>query len=238
MTRAGRGRTPSRARAVARSAVAVALCSGMNAASTAAVLVPVIIYILTRRGGVSRIRMLAWWVPAAALVTVSWFVPLLLLSRYGVSIVPFTESGQVTSTTTSLLNIFRGTESWIGYQATNGQPGRPLAFDIATGILQATILTGLLAALGLAGLARSDMPERRFLLWLALGGIAVISLGYASSLGSPLEGPLVALINGPASPFRNLWKFDPLVRLPLAFGASPTCWPRHGGEGTAESAAG
>ena len=46
----------------------------------------------------------------------------------------------------------------------------------------------------------------------------VISLGYVSSLGSPLEGPLVALINGPASAFRNLWKFDPLVRLPVAMG--------------------
>ena len=39
--RAGRGpRARRRARAVARSAVAVALCSGMNAASTVAVLVP------------------------------------------------------------------------------------------------------------------------------------------------------------------------------------------------------
>ena len=39
-----------------------------------------------------------------------------------------------------------------------------------------------------------------------------------SSLGSPLEGPLVSLINGPASAFRNLWKFDPMIRLPLALG--------------------
>ena len=46
----------------------------------------------------------------------------------------------------------------------------------------------------------------------------IISLGYVSSLGSPLEGPLIGLINGPASPFRNLWKFDPMIRLPLALG--------------------
>jgi arabinofuranan 3-O-arabinosyltransferase len=216
-TGAGRGRIPSRARAVARSALAIALCSGLNAASTLAAIVPCGWYILTRPGTATRGRMLAWWLPAAALVTVSWAVPLLLLSRYGVSIVPYTESAQVTATTTSLVNILRGTENWIGYQSTGGVPSRLLAFDIGTGILQAT-LAGTLAALGLAGLARSDMPERRFLLWLALGGIAVISLGYVSSLGSPLEGPLVALINGPASPFRNLWKFDPLVRLPLVLG--------------------
>jgi arabinofuranan 3-O-arabinosyltransferase len=213
----GRGRTASRARAVARSAVAIALCSGLNAASTFAAVVPCGWYILTRPGTATRGRLLAWWLPATALITVSWSVPLLLLSRYGVSIVPYTESTQVTATTTSLVDILRGTENWIGYQSTSGVPNRPLAFGIDTGVVQAT-LAGALAALGLAGLARRDLPERRFLLWLALGGIVVISLGYASSLGSPLEGPLVALINGPASAFRNLWKFDPLVRLPVAMG--------------------
>jgi arabinofuranan 3-O-arabinosyltransferase len=212
-----RGRAAGRARAVARSAVAIALCSGLNAASALAAVIPCVWYILTRPGAAAKGRMLAWWLPAAALITVSWSVPLLLLSRYGVSIVPYTESVQVTATTTSLVNILRGTENWIAYQSSTGVPNRPLAFGIGTGVLQAT-LAGALAALGLAGLARRDMPERRFLLWLALGGIVVISLGYVSSLGSPLEGPLVALVNGPASPFRNLWKFDPLVRLPLAMG--------------------
>ncbi len=147
----------SRARAVARSAVAVALCSGMNAASGLAVMVPAILYILTRPGARTRIRLFAWWVPAVVLVTSSWSVPLVLLSKYGVSIVPYTESAQVTSTTTSLLNILRGTESWIGYQTTNGQPDRPLAFLLATGVLPA-VLAGLLAALGLAGLAHRGVP--------------------------------------------------------------------------------
>ncbi|MBV9449891.1 MAG: DUF3367 domain-containing protein [Streptosporangiaceae bacterium] len=207
----------SRARAVARSATAVALCSGMNAASTIAVLVPAVIYILTRRGGVSRLRMLAWWVPAVVLVTLSWFVPLLLLSKYGVSIVLYTESGQVTSSATSLLNIFRGTENWVSYLVVNGQSWRPLALQIATDLVPA-FLIGLLAALGLAGLLRRDIPERRFLLWSALLGIVIIALGYVSSLGSPLESPIISFINGPASPFRNLWKFDPMLRLPLALG--------------------
>jgi arabinofuranan 3-O-arabinosyltransferase len=217
---AGAGDRPGaarRARAVARSAVAVGLCSGMNAASTIAVLLPAAIYILTRPGVRCRVRMLGWWLPAVTLVSVSWAIPLVLLSKYGVSIVPFTESAQVTSSTTSLLNIFRGTESWIGYQATNGQPGRPLAFQLAAGLGPA-LLAGLLAALGVAGLAHRQLRERRFLLWSALGGVVLISLGYSSGLGSPLEQPLIGLINGPASPFRNLWKFDPMVRLPLALG--------------------
>jgi arabinofuranan 3-O-arabinosyltransferase len=214
---AGHQNTGRRARAVARSAVAVALCSGMNAASTVAVLVPVVIYLLTRPGVRTKARMLAWWTPAVVLVTSAWSVPLVLLSKYGVSIVPYTESAQVTASTTSLLNILRGTESWIGYQTTNGQPERPLAFLLSVSLLPA-VLTGLLAALGLAGLVHRWLRERRFLLWSLLAGTVIISLGYASSLGSPLEGSLVALINGPASPFRNLWKFDPMIRFPLAAG--------------------
>lgn len=212
-----RERPATRARAVARSAAAVALCSGMNAASAVAVLVPVLTFILTRRGAGPKIRMLAWWLPAVALVTCLWSVPLVLLSRYGVSVVPYTESAQVTSSATSLLNIFRGTEIWVSYLVVNGPPWWPLAFQISTEVLP-TLFTGLLAALGLAGLVHRKIPERRFLLWSALGGLLLISLGHVSSLGSPLEGPLISLINGPASPFRNLWKFDPMIRLPLALG--------------------
>jgi arabinofuranan 3-O-arabinosyltransferase len=206
-----------RVRVVARSAVAVALCSGMNAASTAAVLVPVVIYILTRRGGISRIRILLWWCAGVVIASLSWLIPLALLGKYGVSIVLYTESAQVTSSATSLVNIFRGTENWVSYLVVNGAPWRPLGLQIATDLVPAVLL-GLLAAAGLAGLVRRDIPERRFLLWSALAGMAVISLGYVSSLGNPLEGPLISFINGPASPFRNLWKFDPMVRLPLVLG--------------------
>jgi len=216
-TGAGYPGPAARTRAVAWSAIAVALCSGMNAASAVAVLVPAVIYILTRPGTWPTIRMLAWWVPAVVLVTCSWSVPLVLLSRYGVSVLPYTESAQVTSSSTSLLNIFRGAENWVSYLVVNGLTWRPIAFQFATEVVP-TLLTGLLAALGLAGLLHRDIPERRFLLWSALGGLLVISLGYVSSLGSPLEGPLISLINGPGAPFRNLWKFDPMIRLPLALG--------------------
>ena len=216
-TGAGYPGPSARARAVARSAAAIALCSGMNAASAVAVMVPAFLYILTRRGAWPRTRVLAWWIPAVILVTASWSVPLVLLSRYGISVVPYTESAQVTSSSTSLLNIFRGTENWVSYLVVNGLYWRPVAFQIATEVLP-TLLTGLLAALGLAGLLKRTRPERRFLLWSALAGVVVISLGYVSSLGSPLEGPLISLINGPGAPFRNLWKFDAMVRLPLALG--------------------
>jgi arabinofuranan 3-O-arabinosyltransferase len=221
-TGAGYPGPSARARSVARSAAAVALCSGMNAASAVAVMVPAFLYILARPSAWPRARMLAWWIPAVILVTCSWSVPLVLLSKYGISVVPYTESAQVTSSSTSLLNIFRGTENWVSFLVVNGQYWRPIAFQIGTDVLP-TLLTGLLAALGVAGLVSRtslgrSIPERRFLLWSALAGILVISLGYVSSLGNPLAGHLISLINGPGAPFRNLWKFDPLLRLPLALG--------------------
>ena len=49
------------------------------------------------------------------LATCWWSVPLVLLSRYGVSILPYTESAAVTTSVTSLSDILRGTENWVSY---------------------------------------------------------------------------------------------------------------------------
>ncbi len=206
-----------RGRAAARSAVAVALCGGINAAATLAVCVPAVLYVLTLPRPAPRWRILAWWVPAVVAATWWWLVPLALLSRYGVSIIPYTESAAVTTSVTSLSNVLRGTENWVSYLVVNGQPWWRLGYWIATGALP-TLLTGLAAGLGLAGLLRPRLPARRFLLCLLLAGVLMVCAGYVSSLGNPLAGPVDHLINGPASAFRNLRKFDPLIRLPIVLG--------------------
>ncbi len=177
-----------RGRAAARSATAVALCGGVNAAATIAVLLPGLIYVFTLARPAPRWRILAWWVPAVVAATWWWSVPLLLLSKYGVSIVPYTESAAVTTSVTSLSDILRGTEDWVSYLVVNGQPWWQLGYRIATGVLP-TLLTGLAAGLGLAGLVRRGLPGRRFLLCLLLAGVLIISSGYVSSLGNPAGGP-------------------------------------------------
>ena len=58
-----------RGRAAARSAVAVALCGGINAAATVAVCVPAVLYVLMLPRPAPRWRILAWWVPAVAAAT-------------------------------------------------------------------------------------------------------------------------------------------------------------------------
>jgi arabinofuranan 3-O-arabinosyltransferase len=204
-------------RAAARSAVAVACCGGINAAATFAVLVPAVVYLLTLPRPAPRWRILAWWVPAVVAATWWWSVPLVLLSRYGVSILPYTESAAVTTSVTGLSDVLRGTENWISYLLVNGQPWWRVGYRIATGAVP-TLLTGLVAGLGLAGLLRPRLPARRFLLCLLLTGLLIICAGHVGTLGNPLAGPVQHLINGPAAAFRNVRKFDPLIRLPIVLG--------------------
>jgi arabinofuranan 3-O-arabinosyltransferase len=206
-----------RARLAAQSAVAVALCSGVNAAATVAVLVPAVIYLLAVPRPAARWRILAWWIPAVLLATLWWVYPLLLLGRYGVSFLPYTESAQTTTAVTSLFNSLRGTEDWLTQLVSDGQPWLPDGYRISTEALP-TILTGIIAGLGLAGLVSRRLPQRRFLLWLLFAGIFVVVTGYVSSFGNPLASFIDTVINGPLAPLRNLDKFDPMIRLPIALG--------------------
>jgi arabinofuranan 3-O-arabinosyltransferase len=211
------GRGGRRGIAAARSAAAVGLCGAVNATATIAVLIPAVLYVLTLGRPAPRWRILAWWCPAVVAVTLWWSVPLVLLLHYGVSWLPYTESAGITTSVTSLSQILRGAENWVSYLVVYGQPWWQLGHRLVTGPVP-ILLSGLVAGLGLAGLTRPRLPGRRFLICLLLTGVVIIAAGHMSSLGNPFAGPVDQLINGPASPFRNLRKFDPLVRLPVALG--------------------
>ena len=150
-----------------------------------------------------------------ALVTCWRTVPLVLLSRYGVSVVPYTESAQVTSLATSLLNIFRGTETWVSYLVVNGLTWWPLGFQIATEALP-TLLTGLLAALGLAGLVHREIPERRFLLSFPCSATWCVRLARLSSAWATRWKAAGRLVD------------DSRVRVPRSVEVRPDDWPAAG----------
>jgi len=210
-------RAPGRLTAAAQSAVAVALCSGINAAATFAVLIPPVIFLLTAPRPAPRWRIIAWWAPAVLLATSWWLYPLLLQQKYGASMLPYTESASFTTQPTSLVDTLRGTENWITYLAVNGKPWEAVAYQISAGVLP-TLLTGLIAGAGLAGLISRRLPYRRFLLCTLLVGVLIIVAGYAGAFGSPFAPAVANLLNGPLAPLRNLRKFDPLIRLPIALG--------------------
>jgi arabinofuranan 3-O-arabinosyltransferase len=216
--RAGPGMSAAgRLKAAAQSAVAVGMCGGVNATVTFAVLIPPVIYLLTAPRPAPRWRIMAWWAPAALLAVSWWLYPLLLQDKYGASVLPYTESAAFVTPPASLFNALRGMENWLDYLVINNRPWEPVAHRIATGGLP-TVLTGLIAGGGLAGLASRRLPNRRFLLCTVLVGLLIILSGHVGTLDNPFAATVDKLINGPLGPFRNLYKFDPLIRLPAALG--------------------
>ncbi|MGW0801675.1 alpha-(1-_3)-arabinofuranosyltransferase domain-containing protein [Nonomuraea sp. NPDC002799] len=209
--------TGQRARAAVRSALAVALCGGVNAVAVLAVLVAPVLYILTRPRPVPRWRLLAWWTAAVSVATLFWWLPLLLVGRYAFSFLPYTETAETTTLVTSLTNVLRGASDWVRYLPLSGVFEQPPGFAIATSAAM-VVVTGLLAALGLAGLSRRDLPARGFLVALFVVGVTALVAGHISALEPITAEPVRWLLDGPLAPLRNLRKFDPLVRLALAFG--------------------
>ncbi|GAA3241389.1 alpha-(1-_3)-arabinofuranosyltransferase [Nonomuraea helvata] len=209
--------TGQRARGAVRSALAVALCGGVNAVAVLAVLVAPVVYILTRPRPVPRWRLLAWWTGAVSVATLFWTLPLLLVGRYAFSFLPYTETSETTTQVTSLTNVLRGASDWVRYLPVNGVFDQPPGFAIATSAAM-VVVTGVLAALGLAGLSRRDLPARGFVVALFLVGVTALVAGHISVLEPVVAEPVRWLLDGPLAPLRNLRKFDPLVRLALSFG--------------------
>ncbi|MFI9839359.1 alpha-(1-_3)-arabinofuranosyltransferase family protein [Nonomuraea sp. NPDC051941] len=209
--------TGQRARGAIRSGLAVALCGGVNAVAVLAVLVAPVVYILTRPRPVPRWRLLAWWTGTVSVATLFWWLPLLLVGRYAFSFLPYTETASTTTQVTSLTNVLRGASDWVRYLTVNGVATQPPGYEIATAAAM-VLVTGLLAALGLAGLARRDLPAKGFVVTLFLIGTAALVAGHMSALEPVVAEPVRWLLDGPLAPLRNLRKFDPLVRLPLALG--------------------
>ncbi|MET9064354.1 alpha-(1-_3)-arabinofuranosyltransferase domain-containing protein [Streptosporangium sandarakinum] len=204
-------------RAAALSALAFVFAGGINAVAELAVLVVPLLYLLTRRGGPHRRRLLAWWLACVAAVSMWWLLPLLVMGRYIFSFLPFIETADATTGVTSLLNTLRGTSSWMSFLPVDGQAWLPASFEQATAPVMIA-LTAAVAALGLAGIAARATPERPFLALSVLAGVVAVTAGHADALAHPWTEQVRALLDGPLAPFRNLHKFDALIRLPLALG--------------------
>lgn len=212
---AQRGRSP--AHMALLSGVAFLLCGGTNAASELAVLVVPGLYLLTRANGPRKWRLIAWWAVALVLASSWYIVPLFLMSRYVFSFMPFTEDAAVTTGVTSLLNALRGTSNWMGFLPDQGNTALPSGAELSTTPWLIAV-TAMVAGLGLAGLINRRTPERLFLITTLLTGTAIIVAGFTGDLTGPFAGTMRELFDGVLSPFRNVHKFDALVRLPVVLG--------------------
>lgn len=202
--------------AAARSGLVVLAMGGVNAAVTIAALVLPGLYLLTRPAGRRRWSLIAWWVPAVMLATAWWLVPLFFQQAFGANFLPYVEQASNTTQTMSASAFLRGSGNWVAY-LNFGSPWLTAGWAVVSGWLPIAAVT-LVSAAGLAGLARSDLPEGRWLR-LAAGLAALIALaGYAGPVGGPFHGTVQALLDGPLAPFRNIYKFEPVLAAAIALG--------------------
>ncbi|MCF6743791.1 DUF3367 domain-containing protein [Blastococcus sp. KM273128] len=213
----GAGRHGSARRAAAFSGLAVLCVGGVNAVATAAVLPLPVLYLLTRPPGPFRRRLVAWWLGAVALATSWWAVPLLILGRYSPPFLDFIETAATTTAPTDLTTVLRGATHWVPYLATPTGPYWPAGWALARDALPVAA-TVVLAAAGLVALTRRGLPERTWLVLGLLAGVVLVSLGHVAAVDGLLAGRLHEALDGVLAPLRNVHKFEPVLRLPLALG--------------------
>jgi arabinofuranan 3-O-arabinosyltransferase len=203
-------------RAAGLSALAVLCMGGVNGSMVLMALVLPVLWLLTRRFTGAHVRLVAWWCVAVAASILWWFLPLLLLGRYSLPFLNYIESSTTTTAVVSLFQAVRGTNQWVAY-IVQGEPWWPAGWVLVDNpVLMAA--TMLVAAVGLAGLTRRGLPERRFLVLGLLAGLVLLTVGYVGRLDSPLATVARHLLDGPLAAFRNVHKFEPVLRVPLALG--------------------
>ncbi len=207
-------------RAAALSGLAVFTTGGVNASVTLDVLLCPAVLLVFAGAGRRTWALRGWWVVSVVFATAWWILALLIQSRYGLNFLPFTETAAITTTTTSVSEALRGASDWMAYLRLPS-PWLPAAEQyVATPV--AVVGSAVVAALGVWGLARTDLPARRFLVVTFGIGILAVCAAYPGQPGSPLAGVIRDLLGSPFGFLRNVYKFQPVVRLPMALGVAHT----------------
>jgi arabinofuranan 3-O-arabinosyltransferase len=206
-------------RSAACSGLAVTAMAGVNAVSTLAVLVLPALYILTHTRGRQRARLGLAWCIAVVAATAWWVIPLLLQGKYSFNFLPYIEQATTTSGTMSATAVLRGTGTWTAYLNLGGTPWISAGWALVSS-WGAILATSALSAAGLAGLARRDMPERRWLC-ICVGVAAVAAMaGYYGAFSDPFHGGVDSLLNAGLAPFRSTYKIEPVIAVALALGCA------------------
>lgn len=206
-------RIGSARKAAGLSALAVLGMGGINGAMVVMSLVLPGLWLVTRRWTREHVKLVVWWCGSVVAVCLWWILPLLLLGEYSMPFLNYIESATNTTAPMSLFEVLRGTNQWVAY-VVEGTPWWPSGFLLIDNPML-MLATGMVAATGLYGLVRSRLPERRFLVLGVLTGVTLLTIGYVGTLDSPFSETIRGLLDGPLAPFRNVHKFEPVLRLPL-----------------------
>lgn len=201
-------------RAAGWSGLALLFAGGINASATLAILPVPALYLLTRQRGKDRAALIRWWLLSVGLACLWWAVPLVTLGRYSPPFLDWIESAAVTTSQNSFIAVARGADHWQAYLGPTIWPG---GWIYAVGGA-AIVATAAVFALGLAGLVVRSNPERLFLMLSLLIGFVLLTSGHSASIEGFAPGSVRSLLDSTLVAFRNIHKFDPLVRLPVALG--------------------
>ncbi|MCK9904133.1 alpha-(1-_3)-arabinofuranosyltransferase [Frankia sp. Cpl3] len=203
-------------RAAALSGLAVLGTGGINATVTLCVLLCPAVLLVFAGGSRRAWALRGWWCLCVVLATAWWGLSLAVQGRYGINFLPFTETAETTTSTTSVGETLRGAADWMAYLSLP-TPWLPAAREYVSNAA-AVVASAAVAAFSLAGLARRDLPARRLLLVSLTVGVVAVSSSYSGTPGSPFADGLRALLTEPFGFLRNVYKFQPVVRLPMALG--------------------
>jgi arabinofuranan 3-O-arabinosyltransferase len=201
-------------RSACRSGVALLFAGGINASATIAILPVPVIWLFCQPRGKQRAALVRWWCLAVVCASIWWLVPLFVLGKFSPPFLDWIESSAVTTSPTSLINTLRGVDHWQSFLGASEWPG---AWILASSVAS-IVATCAVAAIGLAGLARNQGHVRYFLLLVLLVGVCLVTAGHVSSLSSSFTPAVRTMLDGTLNAFRNVHKFDPLVRLPISIG--------------------
>ena len=182
------------------SVVAAGCLGAVNAAASVAALVPAALVAVwgVVRGWVPWRRVVLWG-GGVVLVSLWWLVPLFRFAKVAPPFMDYIESASVTTAPMSVLNVLRGATSWVPFVSWERAAAHEMAVQS-----EWVFITTAVAVVGLIGLVRVRSP------WLLMLVVGVVLLVGSRFVPSVLDGPLVA--------FRNVHKFDLLVRIPLCIG--------------------
>lgn len=205
-------------RAAVLSGAAVVCMGGVNAVENAGSLPLAIVLVVwgVRRRALSR-RFAVGWAAAVGLASTWWALPLLVLAGYSPPFYEYVESAANTTALVGWSEAARGDSHWVAYLIVGDRQWWPAANDLVS-VPYLVLVSAVVAAVGLWGLAHLRHALRGPLLVGALVGLAGLTIAHGGWEGSPVADQVRTLLDGPLQIFRNVHKVDPTVRLPLALG--------------------
>lgn len=215
----------ARLRSAALTAVLVASLGGVNATASGAVLTLPFLWLITAPKGMGKTRAIFVWTVGAVVGALWWLAPLFVLGRYAYPFLDYIETSGITTAVTSVPNVLRGTSHWIAYILDS--EGHPVwqAGWVQAQYPAAIIAGSIVAAAGVSGVILLRLKSGRthastFFILSLIAGVIAIAVGYGGVVSSPVSPYVREALNGFAAPLRNVHKFDPLVRLPIAVGVA------------------